>query len=137
MIELKAGDVLHVTAACSVQFAKPIIFRLIKARHDLITYQGWIWLDGYELDAQGDAVARREIYVLRAGLTVQRPTAPAQSRRGERGGPSGATGQRRRVGPTAAITTATRVSAAPSSVVAPGCEAAVGSTTSRATAPTT
>ena len=78
MIELKAGDVLHITAACSVQFAKPIMFRLIKVRHDLITYDRWIWLDGYELDAQGDAVARREIFVQRAGLRVQRRTAPAQ-----------------------------------------------------------
>ncbi|MGC4804802.1 hypothetical protein [Micromonospora sp. DT233] len=65
---LKAGDVLHITAACSVQFIKPIMFRLIKVRHDLITYQRWIWLDGYELDATGDAVARREIFVQPAGL---------------------------------------------------------------------
>jgi hypothetical protein len=75
---LKAGDVLRITAACSVQFTRPIMFRLIKVRHDLITYQRWIWLDGYELDATGDAVARREIFVLRAGLMVQRRTAPAQ-----------------------------------------------------------
>jgi hypothetical protein len=75
---LKAGDILHITAACSVQFTKPITFRLIKVRTDLITYQGWIWLDGYELDATGDAVARREIFVQSAGLTAQRRTAPAQ-----------------------------------------------------------
>ncbi|MFI0792387.1 hypothetical protein ACH4OY_06770 [Micromonospora rubida] len=78
MIELKAGDVLHITAACSVQFTKPMMFRLIKVRHDLVTYDGWVWLDGYQLEATGDAVARRELFVLRAGLTVQRRTAPAQ-----------------------------------------------------------
>ncbi|MGW1059815.1 hypothetical protein [Micromonospora rubida] len=78
MIELKAGDVLHITAACSVQFTKPVMFRLIKVRHDLVTYDHWIWLDGYQLDAKGEAAARREIFVLRAGLTVQRRTAPAQ-----------------------------------------------------------
>ncbi|SCE68164.1 hypothetical protein GA0070558_102309 [Micromonospora haikouensis] len=81
MIELRAGDVLHITAACSVQFAKPMLFRLIKVRHDLVTYDHWIWLDGYQLDANGEAVARREIFVLRAGLTVQRPTVPTQPRR--------------------------------------------------------
>ncbi|WP_091281580.1 hypothetical protein [Micromonospora haikouensis] len=81
MIELSAGDVLHITAACSVQFAKPMMFRLIKVRHDLVTYDHWVWLDGYQLDAKGDAVARREIFVLRAGLTVRRRTAPMQSRR--------------------------------------------------------
>ncbi|MFI0794085.1 hypothetical protein ACH4OY_15555 [Micromonospora rubida] len=78
MIELRAGDVLHVAAACSVQFTKPMMFRLIKVRHDLITYDHWIWLDGYQHDAEGEAAARREIFVLRAGLTVQRRTDPAQ-----------------------------------------------------------
>ncbi|WP_320067693.1 hypothetical protein [Micromonospora sp. RTGN7] len=78
MIDLKAGDVLHITAACSVQFVKPIMLRLIKVRTDLITYDGWLWLDGYQLDAKGDAVARREIFVQPAGLVVQRRTAPAQ-----------------------------------------------------------
>ncbi|WP_431906414.1 hypothetical protein [Micromonospora carbonacea] len=81
MIELRAGDVLHITAACSVQFTNPMMFRLIKARHDLVTYDHWIWLDGYQLDAKGEAVARREIFVLWAGLTVQRPAAPTQPRR--------------------------------------------------------
>lgn len=81
MIELKTGDVLQITAACSVQFTKPMMFRLIKVRHDLVTYEQWIWLDGYQLDANGEAVARREIFVLRAGLTVQQPTVPTQSRR--------------------------------------------------------
>ncbi|QLD28771.1 hypothetical protein HXZ27_23520 [Micromonospora carbonacea subsp. aurantiaca] len=80
-MELKTGDVLQITAACSVQFTKPMMFRLIKVRHDLVTYEQWIWLDGYQLDANGEAVARREIFVLRAGLTVQQPTVPTQSRR--------------------------------------------------------
>ncbi|MFG1803706.1 hypothetical protein ACGFI4_26550 [Micromonospora carbonacea] len=81
MIELRAGDVLHITAACSVQFTNPMMFRLIKVRHDLVTYDHWIWLDGYQLDANGEAVARREIFVLRVGLTAHRPAAPTQPRR--------------------------------------------------------
>ena len=46
-------------------------------------------------------------------------------------------GQRRGAGPSAATSTAIRVSAAPARVAGPGCDAAVGSTTSSATAPTT
>ncbi|WP_229399007.1 hypothetical protein [Micromonospora okii] len=63
----RPGDVLHVTRAASVQFLKPIMFRVIKA-HDWPTYQGWVWLDGYELNAAGEAVTRRSIYVQAAGL---------------------------------------------------------------------
>ncbi|MEW2445105.1 hypothetical protein [Micromonospora marina] len=61
------GDILLVTRAASVQFAKPIRFRVIRAL-DWTTYDGWAWLDGYELDARGEAVARRTIFVQPAGL---------------------------------------------------------------------
>ncbi|GGM01690.1 MULTISPECIES: hypothetical protein [Micromonospora] len=63
----RPGDVLHVTRAASVQFRRPLIFRVIKV-HDWPTYQGWVWLEGYELDATGDAVSRRSIYVKHEGL---------------------------------------------------------------------
>ncbi|WP_320068392.1 hypothetical protein [Micromonospora sp. RTGN7] len=63
----RSGDVLHVTRAASVQFLKPIMFRVIRV-HDWPTYDGWVWLDGYELDATGDAVNRRSIFVQAAGL---------------------------------------------------------------------
>jgi hypothetical protein len=77
VIDLRAGMVLHVTQAASPQFVKPIFFRLIRVRKDWTTYQGWIWLEGYELDAYGDAVTQRSIYVQPAGLTVQRQPFPA------------------------------------------------------------
>jgi hypothetical protein len=86
----RSGDVLHVTRAASVQFGEPILFRVIRV-HDWPTYDGWIWLDGYELNAAGDAVNRRSIFVQRAGLrqiraafephsrTIRRPaTTPAR-----------------------------------------------------------
>ncbi|TDB99206.1 hypothetical protein E1091_07125 [Micromonospora fluostatini] len=64
----RSGDVLHVTRAASVQFLRrPIMFRVIRV-HDWPTYDGWLWLDGYELDATGDAVSRRQIYVQAVGL---------------------------------------------------------------------
>ncbi|MFJ6198839.1 hypothetical protein [Micromonospora sp. NPDC092111] len=71
----RAGDLVQVTRAASVQFINPIMFRVIRVL-DWITYDGWIWLDGYQLDAKGEAVARRSIFVQPAGLVVQRRTAP-------------------------------------------------------------
>ncbi|MDM4721649.1 hypothetical protein QTQ03_19395 [Micromonospora sp. WMMA1363] len=65
----RSGDVLHVTRAASVQFLRSITFRVIRVL-DWPTYDGWLWLDGYELNASGDAVSRRSIFVQRAGLRL-------------------------------------------------------------------
>lgn len=79
----RSGDVLHVTRTASVQFANPIFFRVIRV-HDWPTYHGWVWLDGYELDASGDAVERRSIFVQLDGLrqlytnSARRNQLPAQ-----------------------------------------------------------
>jgi hypothetical protein len=76
----QASDVLHITRAASVQFLRPIMFRVIRVL-DWPTYDGWVWLEGYELAPSGDAVARRSIFVQYAGLrwmktAPQRPAAP-------------------------------------------------------------
>jgi hypothetical protein len=63
----RSGDVIHVTKAASVQFAAPMLFRVIRV-HDWPTYEGWTWLDGYELNTAGDAVERRSIFVQVTGL---------------------------------------------------------------------
>jgi hypothetical protein len=63
----RAGEVLRVTRAASVQFTSPMLFRVIRV-HDWSTYDGWAWLDGYELNSVGDAVERRSIFVQLAGL---------------------------------------------------------------------
>jgi hypothetical protein len=55
-----------------VQFSTPMLFRVIRV-HDWSTYNGWAWLDGYELNSVGDAVERRSIFVQLDGLQ------PAQS----------------------------------------------------------
>ncbi|GGQ46090.1 hypothetical protein GCM10010166_13400 [Couchioplanes caeruleus subsp. azureus] len=55
------------TKAASVQFSSPMLFRVIRV-HDWPTYEGWIWLDGYELNSSGDAVERRSIFVQLSGL---------------------------------------------------------------------
>ncbi|MGC4806653.1 hypothetical protein [Micromonospora sp. DT233] len=74
MSALAAGDLLHLTSAASVQFGKPILFRLIRVMTDRITYDGWIWIEGYQLDEKGDAVARRELFVQPAGLRKLNPS---------------------------------------------------------------
>jgi hypothetical protein len=51
-----------------------MVFRVIRV-HDWPTYEGWIWLDGYELNSAGDAVERRSIFVQVGGLR-QVGTAP-------------------------------------------------------------
>ena len=63
----RSGDVLRVTRAASVQFAEPMMFRVIRV-HDWQTYDGWAWLDGYQLNSVGDAVERRSIFVQVNGL---------------------------------------------------------------------
>jgi hypothetical protein len=75
----KAGDVLRVTKAASVQFVEPMLFRVIRM-HDWPTYEGWAWLDGYQLNAAGDAVARRSIFVQLAGLQRGHLGVPVQAR---------------------------------------------------------
>ncbi|WP_435822952.1 hypothetical protein [Micromonospora haikouensis] len=76
------GDVLHLTRAASPQFVKPITVRVIREVPDRHTYHGWTWIEAYELDARGDAVAKRELFVLREGLHrlagTPRQAAPAR-----------------------------------------------------------
>ncbi|WP_413231948.1 hypothetical protein [Micromonospora rifamycinica] len=77
MIALRAGVLVRVTRTASPQFVKPILFRLIRVRTEWITYDGWAWLDGYQINAKGDAVARRLIYVQPAELLPPEPTPKA------------------------------------------------------------
>ncbi|OZV82600.1 hypothetical protein CA850_09585 [Micromonospora echinospora] len=66
----RAGDLVLVTRAASVQFVTPIMFRVIRVL-DRATFDGWVWLDGYQLDRKGEALTRRSIFVQPAGLRVQ------------------------------------------------------------------
>jgi hypothetical protein len=68
--------VLRVTRAASVQFTTPMLFRVIRV-HDWSTYNGWAWLDGYELNSVGDAVERRSIFVQLDGLQPAQLAQPA------------------------------------------------------------
>ncbi len=63
----RSGDVLTIGREASVQFATPILFRVIRV-HDWTTYDGWVWIDGYQLNTAGDAIERRSIFVQIDGL---------------------------------------------------------------------
>ncbi|WP_239143876.1 hypothetical protein [Actinoplanes philippinensis] len=65
----RAGEVLHVGAPASVQFAgaRALTFRVIRV-DPRVTYDGWLWIDGYVLGPTGEATERRVIFVKRDGL---------------------------------------------------------------------
>nr|WP_203839063.1 MULTISPECIES: hypothetical protein [Actinoplanes] len=71
---VRAGDVVLVGRAASVQFAGPagFAFRVVDV-DSRPTYDGWVWLDGYQLDRTGRPVLRRKIFVREAGLRRPRP----------------------------------------------------------------
>lgn len=80
----RSGDVLHIGKAASVQFiVHPINLRVIRV-HDWPTYDGWVWLDGYQLNNSGDAVERRNVFVQIAGLRAVATTPDPRTRNGER-----------------------------------------------------
>ena len=62
-------DLVFVGRAASVQFdeANAFNFRIIRVMGQS-AFAGWVWLDGYQLGRDGEAVERREIFVRAAGL---------------------------------------------------------------------
>lgn len=76
----RSGEVLLLTRAASVQFIRPITVRVIRPL-DWPTYAGWCWLDCYQLNAAGDATARRSLYVQPAGVRYLDAARPARAAR--------------------------------------------------------
>lgn len=68
---MQAGDVLLLDRAASVQFTSPITFRVIRVE-DAGTTDGWVWLDGYQLDERGNAVDKRSVFVQLSGVQHRR-----------------------------------------------------------------
>ncbi|WP_435208011.1 hypothetical protein [Micromonospora sp. bgisy143] len=75
----RAGDLLRLSATASVQFLRPITVRVIREL-EWDAYDGWVWLDAYELGVRGDAVARRELYVRREGVQLLKARLPVCTR---------------------------------------------------------
>ncbi|HET7042589.1 MAG TPA: hypothetical protein VFI13_11240 [Gemmatimonadales bacterium] len=74
------------TRDASVQFGNPMRFRVIRVL-DWPTYTGWVWLDGYQLNADGEAVDRRSIFVQVDGLHYAPQDRAEPGRRGRGAGP--------------------------------------------------
>ncbi|RGC68400.1 hypothetical protein C5N14_13520 [Micromonospora sp. MW-13] len=73
-VSLRPGAVLLIDGCASVQFGGDRALRLrLVSVDDKPTYDGWVWLTGYVLGPRGEAVARRELYVQRAGLHAIAP----------------------------------------------------------------
>lgn len=85
--QVRSGDLPHLTRAASPQFAHPITVRVIRVLTDRHTYHGWLWIDAYQLGPNGDAITRRELYLMPAGArcltspptTRPRTTAPPRT----------------------------------------------------------
>ncbi|GIJ78114.1 hypothetical protein SAMN05443287_113105 [Micromonospora phaseoli] len=94
------GELFLLTRAASPQFVRPITIRVIRHRTDRTTYDGWTWIECYQLDARGDAVERRELFVMSAGLIPAGPVGPGRTvetvGRGRTVGPVGPAGTVRR-----------------------------------------
>ncbi|MEU4638300.1 hypothetical protein AB0B62_26405 [Micromonospora chalcea] len=65
---IKAGDLLRLDRAASVQFCRPITVRVIREITERHPYDDWAWIEAYELNGKGVAVAKRELFVRLAGL---------------------------------------------------------------------
>ncbi|WP_405430472.1 hypothetical protein [Micromonospora sp. NBC_00617] len=85
MTPLNPGDLLVIGPACSVQFTGDRILRVRLVSIGVVDpYHDWLWLTGYVLDVKGNAIAKRELYVQRAGIVVEQrrpPLAPRSSAR--------------------------------------------------------
>lgn len=65
----EAGEIVLLSAAASVQFSADRAILLRVTRVDKRpTYDGWIWLAGYQLDRRGNAVSKRDVFVQIEGI---------------------------------------------------------------------
>ncbi|MBO4162503.1 hypothetical protein [Micromonospora antibiotica] len=78
---VRSGDVLRLSRAASVQFVRPITVRVIRVLTDWHTYDGWVWIDAYVLDAAGDAVSRRTLFLQPAGAGHLKAPVPGPATR--------------------------------------------------------
>jgi hypothetical protein len=82
---LRPGDVVQVGAEASVQFSgdRGLLFRIIRV-DPRVTYDGWLWLDGYVIGPAGNALQRRRIFVRQEGLRTVLLNRGSEARSGPR-----------------------------------------------------
>ncbi|WP_370517030.1 hypothetical protein [Micromonospora sp. HM134] len=67
-----------------MQFIRPITVRVIRVLTGWHTYDGWVWVDAYQLNAAGDAVRRRTLFLRPDG--ARRPAPAPEQASGRRPG---------------------------------------------------
>jgi hypothetical protein len=71
------GHTVHIGADCGVQFASGRDLTLrVTVTEDSKSWDGIAWITGYVLNHAGQAIERREVYVIVAGLTILATPAP-------------------------------------------------------------
>lgn len=86
-LNLRAGAIYLLNRSVSAQFSQPILVRHVRV--DLPetrrTYDGWAWIDVYQLNTEGQAVEKRSLFVqparMREYTPAPAPTIPHQTRR--------------------------------------------------------
>lgn len=74
--QVVCGAIVRVNGDASCQFAgQDFLLRVIGTDTYGSTPTGWLWIDGYVLNACGEAVDRRRLFLQPAGLTQE--AAPA------------------------------------------------------------
>lgn len=79
----RAGNVYRLGRNASPQFTRqPILFSVSRVDPtDTADDDGWVWLSGYQLDDDGEAVEQRTLFVNLAGLVpAARPELPGRRR---------------------------------------------------------
>lgn len=74
-MHLRAGDVILLDRHASVQFGQEEI-RLRVIREQAAQTDGWVWIDGYQLDDHGAALERRSVFVQHDALRPHRQGRP-------------------------------------------------------------
>ncbi|WP_328426847.1 hypothetical protein OG470_36870 [Micromonospora sp. NBC_00389] len=78
--KVHSSEVLLLTRAASPQFFRPITVRVIRVL-DWITYDGWLWIDAYQLAPDGTALARRSLFFMPEGAHWVKAPAVVPGRR--------------------------------------------------------
>jgi hypothetical protein len=68
----RPGQIVQIGRPASVQFNQPFPFRVIGV-NPKTTCEGWVYLDGYQLNIRGEAIERRTLFVQLNGVQLIPP----------------------------------------------------------------
>ena len=99
------GQLLRLTRAASPQFIEPILVR-VRRIVEWTTYEGWVWIDVYQIGLSGEAVEARRLFVKLDGLEFVDQVQPRRDQRRSRNQRSESPARAPRVQPDRVYTTA-------------------------------